>query len=240
MKLSNTGSRVLLLEDDPVDRLNVRRQLEDLDISVYDTNNPDEAKAIFLERVYDCVLIHVGKHPLAGLDFCRWIRSKSIVPIIMFTSRDEVVNELMCTNAGADDYIIKPIEPRILRSRIMQQITNSEIENIGSKTKLTWGNLELDTYRRVLTYSNIEITLTNTEYRFLQTLMAEPERVFTKDEMLEAIHVMPGIGTSHLLDTHASRIRRKVLDAGGPHIISVVRSVGFRLSSNKENSKRVS
>jgi DNA-binding response OmpR family regulator len=75
-----------------------------------------------------------------------------------------------------------------------------------------------------------ELHLTNTEYQFLQLLMENPHRIFTRNQILEAIGVMKGLGTNQLIDTHASRIRKKIRESGGPDVITVVRSVGFRLA----------
>jgi len=73
------------------------------------------------------------------------------------------------------------------------------------------------------------VSLTNMEFQFLQLLMENPQRVFSRNQILEAIGVMKGVGTDHIVDTHASRIRMKIKEKGGPSVISVIRSVGFRL-----------
>lgn len=73
------------------------------------------------------------------------------------------------------------------------------------------------------------VPLTNMEYQFLQLLMENPQRVFSRNQILEAIGVMKGLGTDHIIDSHASRIRAKIREYGGPEVISVIRSVGFRL-----------
>jgi DNA-binding response OmpR family regulator len=92
----------------------------------------------------------------------------------------------------------------------------------------------MDLASHSFTLDGKEVGLTNTEYRFLQLLMENPHRVFSRDQILEAIGVMRGVGSNHLVDTHASRIRRKIVKAGGPQLISVIRSVGFRLADPAE------
>jgi len=92
----------------------------------------------------------------------------------------------------------------------------------------------MDLATHSFTLEGKEVGLTNTEYRFLQLLMENPHRVFSRDQILEAIGVMRGVGSNHLVDTHASRIRRKIIKAGGPQLISVIRSVGFRLADPAE------
>ncbi|MEY4677741.1 MAG: hypothetical protein RI992_456 [Actinomycetota bacterium] len=240
MDTTEAPNNILLLEDDSKDRLDLRLQLEVMGFTVYDTPNPDEAKELFVLRDYVCVLIHVSHLPLRGLEICRWVRSESTVPIIMFTCRDEVVNEQMCLNAGADDYVTKPIESRILTSRIGQQVKRGESQRAPRATLLSWGPLAMDLATHTFTIEGKEVGLTNTEYRFLQLLMENPHRVFSRDQILEAIGVMRGVGSNHLVDTHASRIRRKIVKAGGPNLISVIRSVGFRLASPTDKDEAAS
>ena len=234
MDTTEAPNNILLLEDTSKDRLDIRLQLEVMGFTVYDTPNPDEAKELFVLRDYVAVLIHVGHLPLRGLEICRWVRSESTVPIIMITSRDEVVNEQMSLNAGADDYVTKPIENRILQSRVTQQVKRGESQRAPRATLLSWGPLAMDLATHSFTLEGKEVGLTNTEYRFLQLLMENPHRVFSRDQILEAIGVMRGVGSNHLVDTHASRIRRKIIKAGGPQLISVIRSVGFRLADPAE------
>ena len=223
-------NNVLLLEDEEADRLAVRLQLEVMGIVVYDTASPIEAKEIFLQRDFSLVIIHVSSLPLRGLELCRWIRAASTVPILMLTQRDEVIDEAMVMSAGADDYVSKPIDSKILTSRINQQISRGQSQRAPRANILIWGPLRMDLSAHQFTIDDAELHLTNTEYQFLQLLMENPHRIFTRGQILEAIGVMKGLGTNQLIDTHASRIRKKIRESGGPDVITVVRSVGFRLA----------
>ena len=82
------------------------------------------------------------------------------------------------------------------------------------------------------TVNEVPLHLTNTEYQFLQLLMENPQRIFTRNQILDAIGVLKGIGSNQLVDTHASRLRKKIRESGGPEVISVIRSVGFRLAES--------
>ena len=223
-------NNVLLLEDEEADRLAVRLQLEVMGLVVYDTASPIEAKEIFLQRDFSLVIIHVSSLPLRGLELCRWIRAASTVPILMLTQRDEVIDEAMVMAAGADDYVSKPIDSKILTSRINQQISRGQSQRAPRANILIWGPLRMDLSAHQFTIDDAELHLTNTEYQFLQLLMENPHRIFTRGQILEAIGVMKGLGTNQLIDTHASRIRKKIRESGGPDVITVVRSVGFRLA----------
>jgi DNA-binding response OmpR family regulator len=222
----------LLLEDDGEDRLAVRLQLEIMGLAVYDTASPREAMELFPQRDYSVVIIHVGHAPLASLEICRLIRAASTVPILMLTQRDEVVDEHMCLQAGADDYISKPIETRILVSRINQQLKRGESQRAPRASTLAWGPLEMDLAQHSFRINGNDVSLTNTEYMFLQLLMEDPKRVFTREQVLNAIGVMRGNGADHIVNSHASRLRRKIRQNGGPEVIAVVRSVGYRLTES--------
>ncbi len=220
----------MLLEDDPADRLAIRLHLELMGFIVYDTPSSLEAREIFSQHDFSLILIHLAHAPLQALEVCRWIRAASTVPLLVMTSRSEVLDEEMAMSAGADDYVTKPIDIKILTSRITQQLKRGQSQRAPRANILTWGPLQMDLSQHSFMIGTIHVALTNTEYQFLQLLMENPQRVFSRTQILEAIGVMKGIGTDHIVDSHASRIRSKIRANGGPEVIAVIRSVGFRLA----------
>ena len=220
----------LLVEDDPDDRLQLRMQLELMGFVVYDSPTLDGAHELFDLRDYTIVLIHLGHAPLDGLTICRAIRARSTVPIIMPTHRDETVDEQMALAAGADDYISKPLLNRIVVSRVTQQVKRGESQRAPRANILSWGPLEMDLSQHLFTVEGKEVSLTNAEYQFLQLLMANPERIFSREQIITAIGAFRGMRSDHIVDSHASRIRKKIRNIGGPEVIRVIRSVGFRLA----------
>jgi DNA-binding response OmpR family regulator len=96
---------------------------------------------------------------------------------------------------------------------------------------LTWENLEMDLSQHSFTVNKKEVMLTNSEYQFLQLLMANPKRIFTRQQIMESIDAFRLESSAHAVDSHASRLRKKIKDSGGPDVIKVVRSVGFRLAA---------
>jgi DNA-binding response OmpR family regulator len=219
----------LLVEDDAADRISTRLQLELMGFVVYDTPSQLHAQELFSQRDYSIVIIHLGHSPLESMQLCRAIRAESTVPIIMLTQRDEVVDEEMVLSAGADDYVTKPIVERILTSRIIQQVKRGQTQRAPRANILIWGPLELDLSQHQFSISGKIVALTNSEYQFLQLLMANPQRIFSREQILETIGSFRGVNSDHIVDTHASRLRKKIREAGGPDVIAVVRSVGFRL-----------
>ena len=226
---------VLLAEDDPKDRLEVRLHLELMGFVVYDTPTGQEAKEIFEQRVFSMVIIHFSINPLQSLELCRWVRANSNVPIIMLTKRGELVDEQMVIAAGADDYVSKPVDSKILSSRIVQQLRRGKGQQSPRTNVLTWGTMKMDLSSHEFSVADKELHLTNTEFQFLQLLMENPQRIFTRNQILEAIGVMKGVGSNQLVDTHASRLRKKIREHGGPEVINVIRSVGFRLVDSSQS-----
>jgi DNA-binding response OmpR family regulator len=229
--MTDDRPNALLVEDDAEDRLQIRLQLELLGLVVYDAATKQEARELFPQRDYSIVLIHLGHSQLESMQLCRSIRAESTVPIIMLTQRDEVVDEEMVLAAGADDYVTKPIVERILTSRITQQMKRGETQRAPRANVLTWGPLEMDLSQHSFKVGGKQVMLTNAEYQFLQLLLANPERIFSREQILQTIGSFRGYKSDHLVDSHASRLRKKIREAGGPNVISVVRSVGFRLAA---------
>jgi DNA-binding response OmpR family regulator len=229
--LESSLGNVLFLEDVNDDRLAVRSQLEIMGFVVYDTPSPIEAKEIFGLRDYNLIVVHLNHAPLRGLEFCRWIRSASTIPLIFLTSREEVVDETMAVDAGADDYVVKPIDSIILSARVTQQVKRGLTQRAPRANILTWSTLRMDLGNHNFHCGETEVLLTNIEYQFMQLLMENPQRIFSRNQILEAVGILKGVGSDHIVDTHVSRIRVKIKRHGGPEVINVVRSVGFRLAT---------
>jgi DNA-binding response OmpR family regulator len=223
----------LLLEDDSIDRTEIKVQLEVMGFSVFDVTTTQEARETFDLRDYSLVLIHLGHAPLESLEICRQIRAISTVPILMITKREEVVDEQLALSAGADDYLTKPVDPRILASRVTQQFRRGESQRAPRKTLLTWENISLDVAEHLFKIDDKEILLTNSEYRFLHLLMEDPHRTFTKEQVLTAVATLKDIKTP--VESYAHQLSSKIKRNGGPNVIDVVRSTGFRLVKTSEN-----
>jgi DNA-binding response OmpR family regulator len=230
IQIKEMANNALLLEDDAEDRVAVRLHLELMGFVVYDTPSPLEAREIFHQHDYSLVLIHLSHDPPRALEICRSIRAESTVPILMFTSRSDIVDETMAMNAGADDYITKPIQVRILKSRVLQQLKRGESQRAPRANILSWRTLQMDLSQHSFSIEGKDVSLTNTEYQFMQLLMENPNRVFSREQIMQAIGVIKGSDTNHIVDSHASRIRTKIRQNGGPEVIAVIPSVGFRLA----------
>ncbi len=220
---------ILVVDDNEDIRAFVRTALESESYEVFEAADGDSALLSFKRDKPALVVLDIGIGQPDGFEVCRAIRTTSSVPIIMLTSRADEVDEAMCLAAGADDYIRKPVSPRILSLRVANQLRKRSPSASAEVSILQAGELTLDLLSRELRVADAVVPLTRIEFDFIELLMQQPKRVFTREQVLSAIGGSSEFSSDHLLDTHASRMRMKIKSAGGPKVISAVRTVGYRL-----------
>ena len=207
---------ILIVDDSEDIRLFVRKSLEAEGFRVSEAQDGVSAMAKFQDEKPAVIVLDLSIGQPDGFEVCREIRKVSTVPIIMLA-------------AGADDYITKPVSARILALRVTTQLRHRSLKPVQLARILEAENLSLNTESRDLIVGKERVLLTKTEYDFLHILMEQPMRVFTREEVIEAIGGSVEFSSDHLLDTHASRLRLKIKAAGGPRVISAIRGVGYRL-----------
>jgi DNA-binding response OmpR family regulator len=224
--------RILIVDDNEDIRIFVRAALTPEGFDVIEASNGADALAIFKKSEPAVIILDLSIGQPDGFEVCREIRKSSTVPIIMLTSHVEEMDEAMCLAAGADDYITKPVSARILALRTTTQIRHRAAQSIVQGAIITAGPLTLNTETRELTVESKKVELTRTEYDFLHLLITNPKRVFTREQIAEAIGSSLEYSSDHLLDTHASRIRMKIREVSEIKVLHAVRGVGYRLLSN--------
>lgn len=224
--------RILIVDDNEDIRFFVRSALAPEGFEVIEAENGSQALELFKEQEPSVIILDLSIGQPDGFEVCREIRKSSTVPIIMLTSHDEEMDEAMCLAAGADDYITKPVSARILALRTTTQIRHRAALNQSHGSTISAGPLALDTETRELTIEGKKVELTRTEYDFLHLLISNPKRVFTREQISEAIGTSVEYSSDHLLDTHASRIRMKMKEVSEIKVLHAVRGVGYRLLSN--------
>lgn len=226
---------ILLVDSNADTRREIRQRLSSIDVEVLQASSAAEARELLKTYSIDLALIELQRGSSAGFELCHWIRASSSVPIVALIERGQDVNEEIWLAAGADDFVSKPLGPRTLTLRVMQQLgrNNSSAPHEEEHEMLTWGPLTMDTGRYEFFCNRKPIALTNTEYQIMHLLMQHPDQVFSRDQILNSIGMLTGVGSDHIVNVHASRIRAKIRAAGGPEVIRVVRSVGFRLGDRE-------
>ena len=227
------SKETILIVDDVEDIRNfVRATLEPEGFTVIEASDGLSALSQFKRHKPSIVILDLSIGQPDGFEVCREIRKTSITPIIMLTARDDEMDEAICLAAGADDYITKPVSARILALRVTTQIRHIALGTSRTTDSISAGDLTLDLESRILHVGQSKVELTRTEYDFLRLLIEHPKRVFTREEISHAIGAVLEYSSDHLLDTHASRLRLKIREAGDIKVLHAVRGVGYRLLSN--------
>jgi DNA-binding response OmpR family regulator len=168
---------------------------------------------------------------MSGMDVCRTLRAESAVPILMLTARDGEVDRVLGLELGADDYVTKPFSTAELVSRVRAILRRRELDRESQAgSELHVGGIVVDLARHVVTVDGRATSLTPSEFRLLLLLAEEPERVFTRQQIMEHLWQTPFVGDTRACDAHISTLRRKIeRDPTHPRRIVTVREVGYKL-----------
>jgi len=180
---------------------------------------------------YDVVVLDIVLPGMSGIDVCRTLRSESDVPIVMLTARDAEVDRVLGLELGADDYITKPFSTAELASRIRAILRRRELDRDSrAGSELRVGGIVIDLARHTVSVDGREVSLTPSEFRLLLLLADEPERAFTRDQIMEHLWQTPYVGDTRACDAHISNLRRKIeRDHTHPERIVTVRELGYKL-----------
>jgi two-component system, OmpR family, alkaline phosphatase synthesis response regulator PhoP len=192
----------------------------------------DGAKALDLARSRrpDLIVLDLALPVIDGLDVARLLRRESHVPIIMLTARVEESDRLAGLEIGADDYVTKPFSPRELVARVKAVLRRSDV-TASRRDVFTVSDLTLDVPKVRLTRGLEAIELTATEFQLLATLARQPGRVFTRAQLLDAIHGLEGDAFERAIDTHIKNIRRKIEpDTRNPIYVLTVYGIGYKFA----------
>jgi len=225
-------SRRVLLVDDEQDILDpVTYALEQEGFEVETAEDGVAALEAARGGSFDVVILDVMLPGMSGIDVCRTLRGESDVPIIMLTARDAEVDRVLGLELGADDYVTKPFSTAELVSRVRALLRRRELDRATtSRMTRTVGGLRIDFARHTVDVDGQSVHLTPSEFNLLSLLAAEPERVFTRTQIMEHLWQSPHVGDQRACDVHISNLRRKVeRDPRNPERIVTVREFGYKL-----------
>jgi DNA-binding response OmpR family regulator len=225
------GTRILTVEDDERIRTAVRMALEDEGWEVLEAESGEAAVELWANGPADVVLIDLMLPGMDGFELCRNLRKTSDVPIVMVTARADTHDVVAGLEAGADDYVTKPFQPKELSARIRALLRRARPAEPG-RAHLRFGDLEVVPDEGVVRRNGEEVHLTKTEFRLLCELASAPGRVFSREQLLERVWGYDYFGDGRLVDVHVRRLRTKVeLDAANPRHVVTVRGLGYKLQS---------
>lgn len=223
------GTRILYVEDDERIRSSVKLALEDEGWLVEESDTGEDAIVKFGRNPTDVVLIDIMLPGIDGFEVCRSIRRKSDVPIIMVTARADTHDVVAGLEAGADDYMTKPLQPKELSARIRAMLRRARPVQPGNP-HLRFGELEIIPQEGVVNRDGEQVHLTKTEFRLLVELANNPGKVFSREDLLERVWGHGVFGDGRLVDVHVRRLRTKVeADPANPDHVVTVRGLGYRL-----------
>jgi two-component system, OmpR family, response regulator MtrA len=217
---------VLLVEDDPAAREGLELALRRLGYGVRCAVTGEAALDGLSGAAADVVVLDVMLPGLDGLEVCRRLRRRSEVPVIMLTARGGDLDIVWGLEAGADDYVVKPVEPRVLDARIRAVLRR--IDRPGSPAE-THGELVIDRASLIVRRAGQEVSLTPTELRLLLVLSGSPRQVFSREQLLGLVWEHDYLGDSRLVDACVQRLRAKIeADPARPRYVQTVRGFGYR------------
>ena len=216
--------KVLIAEDEPAIADAVAYALRAEGFAVDAVGDGEAALEAALGDGYDVLVLDLMLPGISGIEVCRRLRSASAIPILMLTARTAEVDKVLGLEAGADDYVSKPFSMPELVSRVRAILRRRDLD-LGD-IEMKAGGLEVDVKRHTVTADGKLVRLTPSEFKLLELLAREPERVFSRRELMEHLWDSSHTGDQRAADTHMANLRRKI----GPERIVTVRGLGYRLA----------
>jgi DNA-binding response OmpR family regulator len=227
--LSTTRKRILLVEDEPGIASQLERLLvtEGYAVAVAFDAAAARAATATATTAPDLVILDWMLPDGQGIDLLRaWRGAGRQWPVIFLTARDELIDKVLGLELGADDYMTKPFEPRELLARIKARLRAPAPAGAAEARRVVAAaGIEIDDETRVVTYLGRAVELTKMEYALLHLLVESPNKVFSRDELLDKVWGFESYPTTRTVDTHVLQLRQKL----APELVETVRGVGYRL-----------
>ncbi|PCG87075.1 DNA-binding response regulator [Streptomyces sp. WZ.A104] len=220
-------THVLLIEDDPALSTGLEMALRRMGHGVAVCATGEEGLRRVEAGGIEAVVLDLMLPGMDGFEVCRRLRATGPVPLLMLTARGDDIDVVAGLEAGADDYVVKPVQPRVLAARISAVLRRSD--PVSGRQREQHGDMVIDRASLTVTRGGEEVALPPTELRLLLTLSAEPARVFSREQLLEAVWEYERVAEPRLVDAAVQRLRLKIEDVpGDPRYVRTVRGFGYR------------
>ena len=221
---------VLVVEDEIEIARIVRDYLRNAGFEVIVVGDGGSAVASVRSAKPDLLVLDLGLPGRDGLDVAREIRRWSDTPIVMLTARGDETDRIVGLELGADDYVVKPFSPKELVARVRAVLRRSRAAARGDEI-VRASDVEIDTGKMRVSVGGAPVELTPTEFQLLATLAREPGRVFTRSQLLDAVHGVAIESYERAIDAHVKNLRRKIEPTpGNPRYVVTVHGVGYRFA----------
>lgn len=220
--------RILIIDDEPRIRDLLRKYLAAEGFVVGEVVDGEAAVTEVRSGQWDLVILDIMLPKKDGWEVCREIRKTSEVPVLMLTARGDEVDRVLGLELGADDYIVKPFSPREVVARVKAVLRRIK-KGAAPERLLSFAGVVIEPEARTVTVNGALLALTPKEFDLLLTLARAPGRVFRREELLKLVWGYDFYGDSRTVDTHITRLREKLNQAGAPPLITTVWGVGYKL-----------
>lgn len=221
---------VLVVDDEAAQREVLRYNLEAEGFRVVTAADGEEALLVVAEEQPDLVVLDWMMPRLSGLEVCRRIKTRAVtreIPVLMLSARSEEVDKVRGLETGADDYVIKPYSVLELMARVRAQMRRVRAAAAGAS--LSFGDITLDPETMRVHRAGREVRLGPTEFRLLSTLLERPERVWSRDLLLDRVWGRDIYVDTRTVDVHIGRLRKALCAGGEPDPLRTVRGAGYAL-----------
>ena len=219
-----------MVEDEPGIARLVHDYLVRAGFAVVRASSAGEALAAARSSTPALVVLDLGLPDRVGLDVLRDLRDAIEVPIVILTARGDETDRVVGLELGADDYVVKPFSPKELVARVRAVLRRTAVRTTASDVVEAL-DVVIDVVRRRVTVADRSVELTATEFVLLETLAREPGRVFTRGQLLDAVHGVSFESYERAIDAHVKNLRRKIEPTRGtPRYVETVHGVGYRFA----------
>ncbi len=234
----NTRRSVLIIEDDRNTAALVALYLKRDGFQPLTAEDGEAGLELALKHRPVLVILDLMLPSMDGWEVCRRLRRHSEVPVIMLTARGEEIDRVAGLTLGADDYVVKPFSPRELVARVKAVLRRARAPQAPMEALLTHADVSLDLDKRRLAVGGRTVSLTPHEYALLETLMARPGRIFTREELLRGLYPAgDAVVIERVVDVHIGKLRQKIEpDPAKPRHILTVRGIGYRFADRQAPS----
>ncbi|MBA3787356.1 MAG: response regulator transcription factor [Actinobacteria bacterium] len=221
---------VLVVDDEPIVREVVVRYLQREGYTTLEASDGERARIMLEGQKPDLVVLDVMLPGTDGLELCRWIRSRSELPVILLTARGEEADRIVGLELGADDYVTKPFSPRELAARV-RTVLRRATPPVEIDERLVFEGLELDAGTREVRKEGEELKLTAKEFDLLWFLASNPRKVFSRDQLMSRVWGYEAALDTGTVTVHVRRLREKIEDRPShPRFLQTVWGVGYRFA----------
>lgn len=219
--------RILLVEDEQALARLLAQGLREQGYAVDVASAGDEALAFLASESYDLVVLDIMLPDVDGFSVCRRMRAeRSSVPVLMLTARDAIEDRVRGLDSGADDYVVKPVDPRELLARVRALLRRERVER---SPVLRVADIELDSATREVRRADRPIPLTTREFAILELFVRNSNRVLTREEIAQHVWPFDFTAMSNVIDVYIGNLRRKLCDDQEPRLLRTIRGAGYLL-----------